>query len=54
MKVVPPHGLQNEKSNLDQFLRVESHDDNCLSTHEDSSMCTKCVHDAEVLRQLKS
>ena len=47
---------QNEKSNLDQFLRVESHDDYCLSTHDDNSMCdrmcTKCVHDLEVLRQL--
>ena len=31
-----------------QFLRVESHDDYCPSTHDDPSiyntMCTKCVH----------
>ena len=38
---MPPHGLQNEKSNLDQFLRVESHDDYCLSTHDDTSMCDR-------------
>jgi len=36
---VPPHGLATLKSNLNQFLRIDSHDDYCLSTHDDASMC---------------
>jgi hypothetical protein len=40
-----PTRTRNLDEQLNQFLRVESHDDYCLSTHDDTSMCTKCVHD---------